>query len=118
MAGAFLVVRLHFPAYTTGKCSRVPFFASLPEGRPAMVSLVTEDEATAEAARRNAHDQEKGLWSVKQSASGDWNLVHVSAPGLKRIRPTGTHEESRPKPSEPPDPRPTITQNIPPYGAI
>jgi hypothetical protein len=79
---------------------------------------VTKDEATVEAARRNADESEKGLWSARESASGDWELVHVSAPGLKRIRPTGSHEESRPKPSEPPDPRPTITQNIPPYGAI
>jgi len=79
---------------------------------------VTKDEATAEADRRNSDDQEQGLWSARQADSGDWELVHVSAPGLKRTRPTGTHEESRPKPSEPPDPRPTITQNIPPYGAI
>jgi hypothetical protein len=79
---------------------------------------VTKDEATVEATRRNAEKAEKGLWSAREDASGDWGLVHVSAPGLKRIRPTGSHEESRPKPSEPPDPRPTITQNIPPYGAI
>jgi hypothetical protein len=79
---------------------------------------MTKDDAIAEAARRNDEKQEKGLWSAKQDAAGDWGLVHVSAPGLARIRPTGTHEESRPKPSEPPDPRPTIVQNIPPYGAI
>jgi hypothetical protein len=84
-----------------------------------IVALVTEEEARAEAARRNAEQQEQGLWSARLEAdSGDWELVHVSTPGLKRTRPTGTHEESRPKPSEPPDPRPTITQNIPPYGAI
>jgi hypothetical protein len=79
---------------------------------------VTKDEVTAEAARRNADESEKGLWSARKSASGDWDLVHVSTPGLKRIRVTGTLEESRPKPSEPPDPRPTITQNIPPYGPV
>ena len=79
---------------------------------------MTKDEATEEAARRNAEEQEPGLWSAKQSASGDWELVHVSAPGLKRIRPVGTHEESRPKPPEPPDPRPTIIRNIPPYGGV
>jgi hypothetical protein len=79
---------------------------------------MTKDDAIAEATRRNADEQEKGLWSAKQGAEGDWGLVHLTAPGLARIRPTGTHEESRPKPSEPADPRPTIVQNIPPYGAI
>jgi hypothetical protein len=83
-----------------------------------MVVRMTENEAIAEATRRNAEKQEKGLWSARQSPEGEWGLVHVSAPGLARIRPTGTHEESRPKPSEPADPRPTIVQNIPPYGAI
>jgi hypothetical protein len=79
---------------------------------------MTKDEAVAEAARRNAETQEAGVWSAKEGTAGDWGLVHVTAPGLARIRPTGTREESRPKPSEPPDPRPTIVQNIPPYGAI
>jgi hypothetical protein len=80
---------------------------------------VTEEEAKAEAARRNDDEQEQGLWAARSRGdSADWELVHVSAPGLKRIRPTGTHEESRPKPSEPPDPRPTITRNIPPYGPV
>jgi hypothetical protein len=78
---------------------------------------MTKDEATAEAARRNAEKDEKGLWSARQGESGEWELVHVTTPGLKRTRPVGSHEESRPKPSEPPDPRPTIEQNIPPYGA-
>jgi hypothetical protein len=79
---------------------------------------VTKDEASTEAARRNADPQEKGLWSTREDDAGDWELVHVSTPGLTRMRPVGSHEESRPKPSEPPDPRPSITQNIPPYGAI
>jgi hypothetical protein len=79
---------------------------------------MTENDAKAEAARRNAEKDEKGLWSPKQGDDGDWGLVHVSTPGLARMHPSGTHEESRPKPSEPPDPRPTIVQNIPPYGAI
>ena len=79
---------------------------------------MTKDDAVAEATRRNAETHEDGVWSAKESAGGAWGLVRVTAPGLARIRPTGTHEESRPKPSEPPDPRPTIVQNIPPYGAI
>jgi hypothetical protein len=79
---------------------------------------MSKDEAHAEAARRNAEKKETGVWSAKESADGEWGLVHLTAPGLARVRPTGTHEESRPKPSEPPDPRPTIVQNIPPYGAI
>ena len=83
-----------------------------------MVAYMTKDEALTEAARRNAKKDETGVWSAKASADDDWGLVRVTAPGLARIRPTGTREESNPKPSEPPDPRPTIVQNIPPYGAI
>ncbi len=79
---------------------------------------MTRDQAIEEAARRNASQREAGVWSAKQADDGSWALVHVKAPGLSRIRPSGSHEESRPKPSEPPDPRPTIVQNIPPYGAI
>jgi hypothetical protein len=79
---------------------------------------MTEQEAVAEAARRNAEGDERGVWSAKHGADGSWGLVHVTAPGLARIKPSGSHEESRPKPSEPADPRPTIVQNIPPYGAV
>jgi hypothetical protein len=79
---------------------------------------MTKDEATVEAARRNSDESEGGVWAPKQVDDGSWGLVHVTAPGLARVKPSGTLEESRPKPSEPPDPRPTIVQNIPPYGAI
>ena len=79
---------------------------------------MTQDEAKAEAAHRNADPKGDGFWSVKEEAAGDWGLIHVATPGVGRIRPVGSHAESRPKPSEPPDPRPTIVQNIPPYGAI
>jgi hypothetical protein len=77
---------------------------------------MTQDEAIEEAAHRNADQSEAGVWAAKQSGDGSWGLVHVTAPGLARIRPSGSHEESRPKPSEPPDPRPSIIRNIPPYG--
>jgi hypothetical protein len=77
---------------------------------------MTRDEAIEEAARRNAVQSESGVWSAKEGDDATWGLVHVTAPGLARIRPTGSHEESRPKPAEPPDPRPSIVQNIPPYG--
>ena len=78
---------------------------------------MTAEEAIAEAARRNKEKGERGVWSAKQSGDDSWGLVRVTAPGLARIRPSGSHEETRPRPSEPPDPRPTIIQNIPPYGA-
>jgi hypothetical protein len=79
---------------------------------------MTHDEAEAEAARRNADPEGAGFWAVKEAEAGEWGLIHLTTPGVARIRPTGTHAESRPKPSEPADPRPTIVQNIPPYGAI
>ena len=78
---------------------------------------MTEAEAQVEAARRNADSDQPGFWAA-QAADGDgWRVVHVAAPGLRHSAPTGSHVESRPKPEEPPDPRPAIFQNIPPYGA-
>jgi hypothetical protein len=44
-------------------------------------------------------------------------VVRMTAPGLGAVRPTGAHAESRPEPGEPPDPRPAIFRNVPPYGA-
>ncbi len=74
-------------------------------------------EAQAEAAERNADSRQPGFWAAQEAAGEGWRVVHVAAPGLRQSVATGSHAESRPKPEEPPDPRPPIFQNIPPYGA-
>ena len=78
---------------------------------------MTRAEAEAEAHRRNEEAQGPGVWAAQHAAADDWRVVHLVGGGLARTKPTGTHVESRPKPPEPPDPRPSFFQNIPPYGA-
>ena len=78
---------------------------------------MTRAEAEAEAARRNRVGDEPGIWAAQHTADDDWRVVHLVGAGLGPRKPTGAHVESRPKPEDPPDPRPAIFQNIPPYGA-
>jgi len=78
---------------------------------------MTRAEAEAEAHRRNEEGQGPGVWAPQHTAADDWRVVHLVGGGLALIKPTGAHVESKPKPPEPSDPRPSVFQNIPPYGA-
>lgn len=77
---------------------------------------MTRAEAQARAASLNAEAARDTHWMVRQAAGDAWEVVRMSAPGLGAIRPSGSHSESRPEPSEPPDPRPALIRNIPPFG--
>jgi hypothetical protein len=77
---------------------------------------MTEVEARTEAGRRNAEGTEPGFWAAQHGDGDEWRVVKISGAGLGRTRPTGSHSESKPKPSQPDDPRPGIFQNLPPYG--
>ena len=83
---------------------------------PAYAVQMTKTEAEAEAARRNHEPAEAGLWGARDGGADGWTLVHLAAPGMPRQRASGAHTESRARPEAPPDPRPAIIQNIPPYG--
>jgi len=50
----------------------------------------------------------------------DGRKVTVKLPPdfAKRIDPTHTETQARPKPEEPQDPRPSLMRNIPPYGGV
>jgi hypothetical protein len=78
---------------------------------------MTRAEADARAASLNEEAAGDTRWMVREAATGEWSVVRMTAPGLAAIRPSGTHSESRPEPSEPPDVRPAIFRNVPPYGA-
>src|SRR3954469_15179803 len=81
------------------------------------VAGMTRAEAEAEAARRNAKADAAGVWAAQRTPDDNWQVVHLVGGGIGRTRPTGAHVESKPKPTEPSDPRPAISPNIPPYGA-
>ncbi len=77
---------------------------------------MTRAEAEARAARLNDEATDGGGWIAHEPSDDDWEVVRVHAPGLSRMKPTGSHSESRPRPDEPPDSRPSLIRNIPPFG--
>jgi hypothetical protein len=77
---------------------------------------MTHEQALARCAELNADAEREREWFPKQVGSDDWEVVWVTIPGFNRTGPLKETIESRPRPSEPPDPRPTIIRNIPPYG--
>jgi hypothetical protein len=77
---------------------------------------MTRAEAQARAASLNDEASRDTHWMVRQAADGAWEVVRMTAPGLGAVRPAGSHSESRPEPNEPPDPRPALIRNIPPFG--
>lgn len=77
------------------------------------------DEATREAARLTREDPDRGTHAflAREEAPGAWTVARVRIPGGVRPTATGTSSEARPRPEQPPDPRPGIFRDIPPYGA-
>jgi hypothetical protein len=76
---------------------------------------------THEDARQRAevlNDQEQGArhWFVREREAGDFEVVAVAAPGLPVHGELKAQIVSKPKPTEAPDPRPSLFRNIPPYG--
>jgi hypothetical protein len=49
---------------------------------------VTQDQARAEAQRRNADPAEAGFWAARRTPVGTWRVVCILGPGLERRRPT------------------------------
>jgi hypothetical protein len=78
---------------------------------------MTRAEAQVEAGRRNREADGAGVWAAQRTDDDEWRVVHLVGGGLQRTRPTGAHVESKPKPPEPDDPRPSLFRNVPPYGA-
>jgi hypothetical protein len=78
---------------------------------------MTHEQAIARCAQLNADDNRDREWFPREVGPDDWEIVSVDIPGLRRVGPLNATIESRPRPSEPPDPRTTIIRNIPPYGA-
>jgi hypothetical protein len=77
---------------------------------------MTHEQAIARCAELNAEPDRQLEWFPKQVSPDEWTTVSVAIPGMRRIEPLKAAIESKPRPSEPPDPRPAIFRNIPPYG--
>lgn len=46
----------------------------------------------------------------------EWEVVSLLVEGFRRPDPLKATIETKPQPAEPPDPRPAIFRNIPPFG--
>jgi hypothetical protein len=77
---------------------------------------MTREQAVARCVQLNAGDDREREWFPREVGPDDWEVVSVAIPGLRPSGPLKATIESRPRPPEPPDPRPTIIRNIPPYG--
>ena len=73
-------------------------------------------EQRAEQLRREHPDRLTHTWMARGSADGGWEVVKVRLPGL-RTAPLKASIESRPRPPQPDDPRPSTFRNVPPFGA-
>ena len=78
---------------------------------------MTEAEARARVRELTTTATRPGGWMARPAQGGAWEVVRVTAPGLDGRGPTGAHTESRPRPEEPEDPRPSAFRAVPPYGA-
>ncbi len=78
---------------------------------------MTRSEADVQCASLNADEDPGHRWLAHQMSPGEWVVIKVSGAGSRIREPLKASIESRSKPSDPPDPRPAIFQNVPPYGA-
>jgi hypothetical protein len=78
---------------------------------------MTRDEALAETRRlaEEHPDRATHSWIARETGDGDWTVVKLSVPAAK---PTGTIQESKPRPPSADDPRPALWRDVGgPYGA-
>ncbi len=78
---------------------------------------MNHDEATAHCAQLNREEAAERHWLVRATGHDEWDVVSVAGAGLGRPGGLRASVESKPEPSAPPDPRPSLIRNIPPYGA-
>jgi hypothetical protein len=77
---------------------------------------MTREEAVARCAELNRAAEGGRRWFPKERHDGEWDVVSLLVEGFRRTDPLKASIESKPQPAEPPDPRPTIFRNIPPFG--
>lgn len=81
---------------------------------------MTRDEAESRATELNdaRAEGDAGTWIVSQTPEGGWRPVRVAAPGFKGVHPLKATVESRPRPRDAEDPRPSTFRDVPPYGGF
>ncbi len=76
---------------------------------------MTEQEALRECERltREHPDRQRASWLPRRDESGEWTVVRVNAPGLRR-RPGAVRPEIQPPPQRP-DPAQDVPQEPRPW---
>jgi hypothetical protein len=77
---------------------------------------MTREEAVARCAELNREGDGAQQWFPKEKTDGEWEIVSIVVEGFRRPDPLKASIETKPKPAAPPDPRPAIYRNIPPFG--
>jgi hypothetical protein len=75
---------------------------------------MTHEQATIRCEQLNREAPGDRRWFVSRAGTEEWHVLSVSTP---EVGPLHASVESRPAPQDPPDPRPSLMRNIPPYGA-
>jgi hypothetical protein len=77
---------------------------------------MTHEEAIARCAELNRTGNPEQHWFPREGADGEWEVVSVTAEGIRRRDPLKATIEAKPRPREQPDPRPANFRNVPPFG--
>jgi hypothetical protein len=80
------------------------------------IAGMTRQEAVAEARRlaEEHPDRATHSWIPRQAADGEWTVAKL---GIPPTRPSGTTQESKPRPPQADDPRPAMWRDVGgPYG--
>jgi hypothetical protein len=77
---------------------------------------MTHEQAIVRCRELNCDENRDREWFARQVGPDDWEIVSVAVPGRRPAGPLKETIETRPRPSDPPDPRPSIIRNIPPFG--
>jgi hypothetical protein len=78
---------------------------------------MTRKEALDEARRLSEEHPDRAThsWIPRQGSDGGWGVAKLAIPSR---RPTGSAQESKPKPPQADDPRPALWRDVGgPYGA-
>lgn len=78
---------------------------------------MTHEEAGARCEELNRVESGDRRWLPRRVAPGEWEVVALSGTGFRPAGPLKEGSEANPRPSDAPDPRPSIFRNVPPYGA-
>ena len=80
---------------------------------------MTRDEASTRAAQLNAERPEGDAkrWMARKAEAETWEVVQVTVPGFRPPHPLKATVESKPRPPQADDPRPSAFRNAPFSGA-